>query len=56
MGCVVPAVTWYEFDAVVACLAGLRRQNPAARFLIINHNAHAHILYGLHAGNAPFPI
>ena len=53
LGYVGSAGTWYEFDAVVACFAELRRQKPDARFLIINHNAHDYIRERLVAGGVP---
>lgn len=53
LGYVGSAGTWYEFDAVVACFAELRRQKPNARFLIINHNAHDYIRERLAAGGIP---
>ena len=53
LGYVGSAGTWYEFDAVVACFAELRRQKPNARFLIINHNAHDYIRERLTAGGIP---
>lgn len=53
LGYVGSAGTWYEFDAVVACFAELRRHKPDARFLVINHNAHDYIRKRLHHGGVP---
>lgn len=53
LGYVGSAGTWYEFDAVVAFFSALRLQKPEARFLIINHNAHAYIRERLVAGGVP---
>jgi hypothetical protein len=53
MGYVGSAGTWYEFDATVACFAGLLRMKPDARILIVNRNEHDYIRERLVAGGVP---
>jgi glycosyltransferase involved in cell wall biosynthesis len=53
LGYVGSAGTWYLFDAAVAAFNALRQRVPAARFLIINRDAHPYIRDRLRVGGVP---